>query len=93
MIVVAVFSLESSFFSRHIRIYKYLGEISYSIYLNQIPVLLLIGPILSKYALPVIGAFFAYLAILMTVSHFTYRYIEKPFRKKGRSVLVRLTRP
>lgn len=90
MVVVAIFSTETGFFSRHLTKAKYLGEISYSIYLNQITVLIVTDYLLMELRLPVFLHLAIYLLTLIIYSHFTYQYIEKPFRKKGRNFLCAL---
>ncbi len=91
MFVIFIFTFEIGIVSRHFKKYKYLGEISYSIYLNQITVLLLTQYSLKNYKLPTILVLLIYLTILVAYSHLTYQYIEKPLRKKGRNFLSRIT--
>jgi len=91
MFVVAAFTVELGVISDHLKKYKYLGEISYSIYLNQITVLLLVKYILEDFQIPRTLALLVYLFILVGYSHLTYRYIEKPLRKKGRNLLSHIT--
>jgi len=88
MLAIAVFALELGVLSNHLKKYKYLGEISYSIYLNQITVLMLVKYAFQNFEIPKsIMLFLAiYLVMLITYSHFTYQYIEKPLRKKGRKI-------
>ncbi len=93
MFIVFIFTFECGIISTHLKKYKYLGEISYSIYLNQISILLLTIHILKDYEIPTIGLLFTYLIILVAYSHLTYQYIEKPLRKKGRNLLSHITKP
>lgn len=87
MFVVTVFSFETGFLSKHLRKIRYLGEVSYSIYLNQITVLLTITYFLSKLGTPKWLGLLIYLSVLFVYSHFTFKYIEKPLRSKGRNIL------
>jgi len=61
----------------------YLGEISYSIYILHYPVFIFTKWILEK--INIIGdlkVFCIYIVILLSVSAFSYSYIEAPLRKK-----------
>jgi len=91
MFVVATFAIESGRLSKQIIKFKYLGIISYSIYLNQISVLMVVRNTLGKS--DVLSVLSTYLLILIIYSHFTYRYIEKPLRNKVRDMLSRITNP
>ncbi|NOQ64623.1 MAG: acyltransferase family protein [Methyloprofundus sp.] len=91
MFVVAIFTFESGYLSTYLKKIKYLGEISYSIYLNQVTVLMLIRPVLKSFEMPSMLILAAYLVFLVIYSHFTYQYIEKPLRKKGRHMLLRIS--
>jgi len=91
MFVVAVFTFETGFLSKRILKLKYLGEISYSIYLNQITVLITIKYLLSRFDLSKSSVLLVYLIVLIIYSHFTFQYIEKPLRKKGRNLLSKIT--
>jgi peptidoglycan/LPS O-acetylase OafA/YrhL len=91
MFVVAVFTFESGYLSNHLKKYKYLGEISYSIYLNQITVLLLVHHVLDIFELRGVFVLSIYMALLVVYSHLTYLYIEKPLRRKGRDIISRIT--
>jgi peptidoglycan/LPS O-acetylase OafA/YrhL len=88
MFAVTVFAFETGFLSRYLRFGKYLGTISYSVYLNQITVLMLVHYTLDKYGLPLIVIVFVHLSTLLVVSHFTYQYIEKPLQKRCRNLLA-----
>ena len=61
--------------------------IYHSIYLNQITVLLTITYFLSKLGTPKWLGLLIYLSVLFVYSHFTFKYIEKPLRSKGRNIL------
>jgi peptidoglycan/LPS O-acetylase OafA/YrhL len=84
MLLVASFANESGFFTKQLSKLHYLGTISYSVYLNQIIVASLIW-----YWFPSLRDLFYYrlvvfLLVLLVVSHFTYRFIERPLRDIGR---------
>ncbi|MDX2092575.1 MAG: acyltransferase [Kofleriaceae bacterium] len=68
----------------------YLGDISYSFYLLQVPVLyftcMAMGIPMWETTLP---ALFAYLAGLLVASMVTYRLVESPFRELGRRLIRR----
>lgn len=91
MFAMPVFAFQLGAISNHLKKYKYLGEISYSIYLNQITVLMSTKYILSNFHISKIYILFIYLIILIIYSHFTYRYIEKPLREKGRNLLAKIS--
>lgn len=91
--VVVVYALERGFISGKLRIIKYFGEISYSLYLNQIIVLLLVRYSLGSYGLSTVSMLSIYLLVLVVTSHFTYQYVEKPSRIRGRNLLERVVKP
>lgn len=90
MLVVFAFSFERGWLSKHLRKLSYLGVISYSIYLNQITVLFAYYSIHNRVNMPYILDLLIYLAILIIYSHFTYKFIEWPLRRKGRDLLSRM---
>lgn len=90
MLVVFIFSFEQGWLSRHLKNLSYLGVISYSIYLNQITVLFAYNSVHNRINTPYILDLLIYLAILIVYSHFTYKYIEWPLRRKGRDLLTRM---
>ena len=81
MFMVTAFSFESGPISQLMIKFKYLGEISYSIYLNQFTVLLCVGYGLQALELPRMLLLLIFLVVLIIYSHWTYVYIEKPLRK------------
>ncbi|MFQ5900392.1 MAG: acyltransferase family protein [Thermodesulfobacteriota bacterium] len=87
-LVVVVFSLEKGFISAFLTKFKYLGTISYSIYLNQIPVLYFF---LYIYGDEIWDTPLLFLPIytfsLIALSHLTFKFIEHPSRKKIRSLV------
>lgn len=86
MLVVVVFSFEQGGISRFVKMFRYLGTISYSIYLNQITVLLLSTYLADKWHAPGAVLFVQYILVLLVYSHYTYRFIERPLRIKGRDL-------
>lgn len=89
-VIVTVFSFELGYISSALKRLQYIGTISYSIYLNQLTVIMVINTILSEVEMKKMWILFPFLLILMVYSHFTYKYIEKPFRDKSRDILSRL---
>lgn len=79
---ILIFSLEGGFLSFLLKPLKYLGKISYSIYLNQITVLILCThmsatwPALNNHRLTL------YLSFLIVYSALTFVLIETPFKKQ-----------
>lgn len=68
----------------------YLGDISYSFYLLQLPMLYItcMAMGLPMYE-PTLPALFAYLAALLVASMVTFRLLETPFRDLGRRLIRR----
>jgi peptidoglycan/LPS O-acetylase OafA/YrhL len=91
MLVVVVFSFEHGKISKFLKKFSYFGIISYSIYLNQITVLILSKYLLHKLGTPDKLIFAVYILALLVYSHFTYRYIERPLRQKGRNLFSRIS--
>jgi len=85
-LVILVFAQESGIVSKLISKFDHLGIISYSLYLNQIAVLMLIRWLETMYILPEYILFAVYLTTLLVYSHFTYIFIELPARKYGRAI-------
>jgi peptidoglycan/LPS O-acetylase OafA/YrhL len=58
-----------------------LGERSYSIYMMHMPLVMVIENIAKRIsAVPSIIVMLVYIAVLVTISGFTYRFVEDPFR-------------
>lgn len=59
-----------------------LGERSYSIYLMHMPLLLVFENVARRFESPVarLGVVVVFVAVLVVVSGWTYRYVEHPFR-------------
>lgn len=90
MVVVAVFAIEIGRLSKQLFKFRYLGTISYSVYLNQISVLMLVRYISGQSG--TLSVLLIYLLILLIYSHFTYKYIERRMRDKGRHLMFRITK-
>ena len=91
LFMVAIFAFEHGWLSRGLRKLAYLGEISYSVYLNHL-VLIMIFRYLAKQngwdKSVILGLT---LVTVLVYSHFTYRYLEIPLGKKMRRGLAWLT--
>lgn len=94
LVMVVAFSLERGLASSILKPFQFLGTISYSIYLNQIWILMGITYVLGEeimtneiLALPI------YMMLLLTLSYATYQIIEKPFMKIGRTLKSRTSIP
>lgn len=90
MFVVVIFSFEQGRISKFLRMFSYLGTISYSIYLNQITILLLSVYLANEWRASGTLLFIEYILVLLVYSHFTYRFIERPLRIKGRELFNRM---
>ncbi|MGH8601336.1 MAG: acyltransferase family protein, partial [Gammaproteobacteria bacterium] len=84
--VVVVYSLQQGPLSRLASKLKWLGSISYSIYLNHLVVLMLVDTYLGRLGFEHKLLTPAYLAFLLVYSRVTYNYIEVP----GKQLLLRL---
>ena len=86
-LTVVVFAMERGLISKTLKKFRYLGTISYSIYLNQVAVMLLAWVLFKKPSVPSLPLLVVYLSILLVYSHLTYKYLEKPARIKGRQLV------
>jgi len=86
MLIVVSYAGETGLISRFIRRFHYLGSISYSIYLNQITVLLLVNQLMPEQEGPRLLRLVVFLSLLVVTSHFTFAYIENPLRKLGKKL-------
>jgi peptidoglycan/LPS O-acetylase OafA/YrhL len=87
LLVVVVFALESGMLSAGLKKLNYLGEISYSIYLNQITVSQVLIIVLGAERIPEIPMVWLlsiFLGTLILYSCLTYETIENPLRRKSR---------
>jgi peptidoglycan/LPS O-acetylase OafA/YrhL len=80
MLAVLVFSFDAGVISKLLYYIRYLGTISYSIYLNHIPVAIIIVHLSKVYDFGYMASFYAVFATVLVISHLTYRYVEKPAR-------------
>ncbi|MDQ0113610.1 acyltransferase family protein [Paenibacillus harenae] len=65
--------------------FTWLGQISFSLYLVHIPVMMIITIFLGK-IIPIEAAFLLVPLASLPVAHFTYKYVELPSNKLGRSI-------
>ena len=91
MVTVTIFSLEYGYFSEQLKKISYLGTISYSIYLNQITVFMIVSHFLLN-RLPETVVQNIFIIVLLVYSHFTYKYIETPLRTRGRNFFSNLVK-
>ena len=83
--LIVVCALQKGFISRLLsnKVFVWLGEISFSVYLLHMMVLVLFTQNLHRFATVNSPILFAvYCAILIAASHLTYTFIEKPMRNK-----------
>ncbi|MBU1723855.1 MAG: acyltransferase [Gammaproteobacteria bacterium] len=91
LLMVAIFAFEQGWLSRWLRKLAYLGDISYSVYLNHLVVLMLFRHWSLQYGWSKTTIFGLTLATVLVYSHFTHRYLEIPLGKKLRRGLEWLT--
>lgn len=91
LLMVAIFAFEQGWLSRGLRRLAYLGEISYSVYLNHLVVIMVLRHWALQHPLPTPAILALTLGIVLVYSHFTYRYLEIPLGKKLRRGLEWLT--
>lgn len=78
---VLVVALGRSGSARFLAKLKWLGTISYSVYLNQLFILLLVGAAINKLGYSPAPLAPLYIIILLAFSSITYRYIELPGKR------------
>jgi len=88
MLMVTSFAGETGLISRYIRRFHYLGSISYSIYLNQIIVLLLVNQFMPEQESPMLVRLVVFLSLLIVASYFTFTYVENPLRSLGKKLSI-----
>lgn len=91
--VVALFALESGWLSRSLRRLSYLGDISYSVYLNHLVVIMVLRHLALQNGMTAETIFALTAAIVLVYSHFTHFYLEIPAGKAMRNGLQWLTTP
>lgn len=81
-VVVLVFAMEKGILSMLLFNLRYLGKISYSIYLNHLSIMIILRYLTSKYN-PWTGDFnaFYYFVVLIGFSALTYHFIEIPGKR------------
>jgi peptidoglycan/LPS O-acetylase OafA/YrhL len=84
MIAVLVFANGTGFLAKLFSKLKFLGTISYSIYLNHLTILLLVNYYGRVWDVNWYATLFASFALLFLWSYITYRYIEWPCQRFGR---------
>ncbi|HEY6528110.1 MAG TPA: acyltransferase [Cellvibrionaceae bacterium] len=90
-VAVLVFSRENGILSKILFNFRYLGKISYSIYLNHLPVMIFVRYLDNRHgwfsnSVPIIFFF-----SLLGFSALTYHLIEIPSKKLLQNILIRLT--
>jgi peptidoglycan/LPS O-acetylase OafA/YrhL len=91
LLMVAIFAFEQGWLSRVVRKLAYLGEISYSVYLNHLVVLMLVRYFAKPQGWDKPVVLGLTLITVLIYSHFTHRYLEIPLGKKMRRGLEWLT--
>lgn len=75
------------------KLFVFLGEVSFAIYVLQVPVFEAVNEIISKLAPDLYVStwiqFYLKLTALIAVASFSYLYIEKPLRKKIKSIRIK----
>jgi peptidoglycan/LPS O-acetylase OafA/YrhL len=68
-----------------------LGEISYAIYILQVPIWMIWNFILSRLAAPLspIGVFWSFVLVLIVLAQLSYRFIELPIRARVKKRISR----
>ncbi len=87
LVMVAIFAFEQGWLSRGLRKLAYLGEISYSVYLNHLVVLMIFRHFALQYGWDKPTILGLTLVTVLVYSHFTYRYLEIPLGKRLRRSL------
>lgn len=92
VLLITVYALEQGALTRAVQRLAYLGEISYSVYLNHFIVIMVLRHLALQWQLPEgVWIFVATLSITLVCSHFTHFYLEIPWGKALRQRLQRLT--
>lgn len=76
--MVVLFAFESGKISKSLKGFKYLGTLSYSIYLNQIAVIMAVSAFFRAYDISNNNKIMTVMLLLFGVSYLTYHYIEYP---------------
>ncbi|MEZ5016713.1 MAG: acyltransferase [Flavipsychrobacter sp.] len=82
LLLIVVVAIKEPWFLRS-RVMVFLGEISYSIYILQVPIYYYTSKWNEEYLnLDKVSFFYLYIVVLLLVSAISYKYVEKPLRKK-----------
>ena len=84
LLMVAIFAFEQGWLSRGLRKLAYLGDISYSVYLNHLVVLMIFRHLAPQYGWDKPMILGLTLVTVLVYSHFTHRYLEIPVGKRLR---------
>lgn len=84
LLMVAIFAFEQGWLSRGLRKLAYLGDISYSVYLNHLVVLMIFRHFALQYGWDKPLILGLTLVTVLVYSHFTHRYLEIPVGKRLR---------
>lgn len=90
LLLVLCFSLERGFLSKIASYASPLGEISYSIYLNHIPILMIVHYVFQGVGVPTYIVFIIYISVVLVFSKATYVLVERPSRAWGRRAILRI---
>ena len=92
MFIVAIFSFEQGHLSKFLRRYHFLGDISYSVYLNQVTLLMIYEYTLPKLGRPLWTISIIHIVTLLVYSRFTYNYLEKPLNRISKRMISQFPR-
>jgi peptidoglycan/LPS O-acetylase OafA/YrhL len=92
MFIVAIFSFEQGHLSKFLRRYHVLGDISYSVYLNQVTLLMIYEYTLPKLGRPLWTISIIHIVTLLVYSRFTYNYLEKPLNRISKRMISQFPR-
>lgn len=90
LLMVAIFACEQGWLSRGLRRLAYLGEISYSVYLNHLVVIMVLRHLAKPYGWDKPLILWLTFVVVLVYSHFTHRYLEIPLGKAMRRGLEAL---
>ena len=85
--LVLIFALDRGLLARGLAKIRYVGAISYSIYLNQITLLIVLRYLFDSFGWSLDAYLYVYFPLLLVYSHFTYRYLERPAMQWGKRLL------
>lgn len=88
-LAVTVYACEQGVIAKILKPFHMLGVISYSVYLNQIAVLLLVRHLASMMEIGTLMSLPIYIVALLLYSYATFMLVEDPLRKKLRNSFAR----